>query len=148
MNAGPDAEGKYQMPDQDNKRPGKPARYAVYDDADLTALAVVREAVAESFTDENCGPAVLEVMRLYLEKYRTDEHGGGAVPALVIALGRLTGALSLVVVEKRLGRFPSQDEMLAELDRYELWMLEQQQDPDDPMCQQEADDGNDENETP
>jgi hypothetical protein len=119
-------------------RPGP----AIYDDAELTALAVVRAAVAESFTGGSCGPAVLEAMRSYLEKYGTYQDGDvTAMIALTAALGRLAGTAWLVAAERRLGRFPSRDEMLAELDSFELGMLEQHQDPDDPIRQQDADGG-------
>ena len=62
----------------------------IYDDAELIALAVVREAVAESYDREGHTAQVKDIIRPYIEKYRTENgDDAGAVVGLVVALGRL-----------------------------------------------------------
>ena len=121
----------------------------IFEDAPLMAVAVMREVVAESCTDDSCVPAVLEILRRYLEKYRDYDRGDlTAMLALTNHLGHLAVTAQQAALHLRLGRSPSQDEMLDVLDDFELIMLEPRQGPGDRWPRREAGGGGDQDETP
>lgn len=100
----------------------------IYDDAELTALQVVREAVTDGYSGAGRTAQVFEAIKPYVEKYRNEDDGdGSAVAGLVVALGRLARTAWSVVLHERLGHYPTQEEMLAELERFELYKIEQHQ---------------------
>jgi hypothetical protein len=114
----------------------------IYDDAELTALQVVREAVAESYDGEGHTAKVLEIIKPYVEKHRTADGDATAVVGLVVALGRLAETTWSVVLHNQLGHYPTEQEFAARLDSFELHKLEQHQDPEDPIraCEGEPED--------
>src|SRR5260221_2134250 len=93
-----------------------------YDDAELMAIQVVKECARESYaTAARSGEVVSLVMQFY------EQHGSDGMHGLVVALGRLAANSYSVVLSQRLGHFPTQDEMLAELDSFEMHKIEQHQ---------------------
>ena len=99
----------------------------IYNDAELTALQVVREAVTEAYSGAGRTAQVFEAIRPYVEKYRSEDGDNGAVTGLVVALGRLAETAWTLVLRERLGHYPTQEEMLTELESFELHKIEQHQ---------------------
>jgi hypothetical protein len=64
----------------------------LYDDAELVALQVVREAIKENYSDSGSSRAIWDRVTPYVEKYAADgpEAVNAAILGLVAALGRLT----------------------------------------------------------
>jgi hypothetical protein len=111
----------------------------VYDDAELLALRVVCEAVAEKITGEGRSEQVHEALVPYLQKYRTGYSDMNAVLGLVVALGRLAETTWEAVLQQRLGHYPTEGDWAAELESFEVHKLMQHQDPEDPIREAEAD---------
>jgi hypothetical protein len=94
----------------------------VYDDAELAALEVVREAVME-FYGEPRSAEILEAAMPLVEK-----HDIKGMQALIVALARLTANTWIVQQQCKQGispNFPTEEEMLAALESFELHKLEQ-----------------------
>lgn len=91
-----------------------------YDDAELRALAVVREALAEGHTGDARSMGMHEhTMAIF------KQHGPDGLAALVVALGRF-GANALTVLAKKDSKDP-----VAMLEELELHKLEQHADEDE-----------------
>jgi hypothetical protein len=102
----------------------------LYDDAELVALQMVREAVLEDGAppEHSYSAKVLERLIEMQERHGSPTHI--AVPA---ALARLVVVAWSAALTSRLGHLPSQEEMLAEVDRFEMHKIEQHQaERDDP----------------
>ncbi len=93
-----------------------------YDDAELMAIQVVKECARENYATEGRSK---EIPDLVMQFYR--QHGSNGMHALVIALGRLAATSWTAALHDRLGHFPSEDEMLAELDSFEMHKIDQHQ---------------------
>ncbi|GAA1819310.1 hypothetical protein [Actinomadura chokoriensis] len=91
-----------------------------YDDAELRALAVVRESLAE---DEDGDSRTQAMHRHAVEMF--EQHGSDGLTALVVALGRF-GGNALTVLARRDNRDP-----VSMLEEFELHKLEQHAEDDE-----------------
>jgi hypothetical protein len=112
---------------------------SIVDDAELLALRVVCEAVAEKITGEGRSEQVHDALVPYLQKHRTGYIDMNAVLGLVVALGRLAETTWTAALKQRLGHYPTNGDWAAELESFELHKLKQHQDPEDPIREAEAD---------
>lgn len=81
----------------------------------------------ENYSRETSSSEMYTTVHLDLLVPFIERHGGHGVLGLIIAMGRLTASTWSVVLDRRLGHFPTEDEMLAELDSFEMSKLDQQQ---------------------
>jgi hypothetical protein len=106
--------------DGDVNAPGAP----LYDDAELVALQVVREAISEETAA--AGYSYTEAVTQHLLAMQ-ERQGDATAVAVTAALGRLVTTAWSAVLHDRLGHYRSPEEMLAEVDSFEMHKMEQHQ---------------------
>jgi len=103
-----------------------------YDDAEMLALQIVRECAKENYSGARSEEMYAKVYDELLVPL-IERHGGHGALGLVIAMGRLAANTWSAVLENRLGHFPTEDEILAELDSFEMHKLDQQQEDEEDL---------------
>jgi hypothetical protein len=97
----------------------------IYRDARLLAIAAIREAALEFDDTEGHTRQIYERAAPYVEKWSsTEDDSSAALLALIVAMARLAFVHWRSTLELRLGHVPSQEETLADLDRWEMGDLE------------------------
>jgi hypothetical protein len=82
------------------------------DDAEMLALQVVRECARENYSRETSSSEMYTTVHLDLLLPFIERHGGHGVLGLIIAMGRLTASTWSVVLDRRLGHFPTKTRCL------------------------------------
>ena len=109
-----------------------------YDDAELAAIQVLRESAEEHYDRQAVDRVGKIASGITMPLY--EQHGSEGLHALIIALGRQWATSWTAALEKRLGHYPSREEMLTEIDSYEMYKIEQHVTEEEDLLDPDEDD--------